>query len=102
MSMIGFRKFMEYQASPDDIKTMVTDVLEADPNSDTVRNAPLADYEKRKDILSQPELQSIISNLPNRGAIIQMVQNAERDTNITVGMLIDAIASKIRPSQASF
>jgi hypothetical protein len=91
--MRNFVEFMREQLSRDDIKTMVLDALEGNPESETVENSPLQDYEKVSQILTYPELNHIISEHPKRGSIIEMIQRAKSDPNITVGMVINAISS---------
>lgn len=84
---MNFKEFV----SDRDIRFLVIDAIEGDPNSAEIDQSPLANYENREDILTYPALQNILSNLSNRGDVIQMVKRAATDSSITVNTLVQAI-----------
>ena len=97
MSVKTFLEFVRGKTdlTIDQVRQLVLDTIEADDSSHDVDVLPLAAFYLRKNVLTLPALRDNISNNPNRGFIINLVNNAHQDTqHFTVGALIRAIANQ--------
>lgn len=89
-----FREYLEDQ-DYDTIKSIVLNILDPQIKSDSksILNLPLADFETREKILTDPSLDRIIKTRQNRGAI----EAAVRNDSTTIGNLISLLTQDKEP-----